>query len=180
MNKRANKKKRSAQRKAQEAAKASLTKEVEKGISSSIDAVGRPTVPSGRASAGLNLKEVSSGEPAEDRTAKPKLRAAFYVDGFNLYHGTDWRGENHMNAKITESFWWRRDKLGEAVDCGYKVRKLKRHPSEGYSPVASIVRSTQRVANLNRWSTPTPPDHQSPARSAREANRQAEPGVSAR
>ena len=61
-----------------------------------VNAGGSPSAPGGRASAGEIEKEMPPGEPAGGSAAGRKVRAAFYIDGFNLYHAIDRMGQPHL------------------------------------------------------------------------------------
>jgi NYN domain len=67
-----------------------LTPALEEIIPDLSHAIGTPMAPGmSRPTGTLKLKDSTSGEPAEVVTASEKLRAGFYVDGFNLYHAID-------------------------------------------------------------------------------------------
>ena len=66
-----------------------------------IRATGSPVVPERRVPLGISkLKDEPSREPGEGVAAPPKRRAAFYVDGFNLYHALVELGDSSQNRHL--------------------------------------------------------------------------------
>jgi len=109
-----------------------------------VNAGGSPSAPGGRASAGEIEKEMPPGEPAGGSAAGRKVRAAFYIDGFNLYHAIDRMGQPHLKwlnlRLVAEALIERKEEIVRIVWCSAEPKDNdKKHRHQAYQAALKSV-----------------------------------------
>lgn len=106
-------------------------------MSDHVNAAGSPSAPGGRASTGKITKDTPPGELAGGSTARPKVRAAFYVDGFNLYHAIDRLRQPHLKwlnlRLVAEALIEQKEEITRIVWCSAEPKDNdKKHRHQNY------------------------------------------------